>query len=136
MSQLTQYAKDELTRAGLFGKDSDYGGMLGTAALEIIEVFAKQGHSGLSASMVTQLVEKLMRFQPLTPLTYAPDEWNDVSAESGTPMWQNRRKSTTFSTDGGKTHYDLDDPSADTRVTTAASTDDKPSEASQNASEA
>lgn len=112
MSNLTDYAKDELTRAGLFDKDSDYEGMLGNAALEIIEVFAKQGHSGMSASIVTSLVEKLMRFEPLTPLTYGPEEWNDVSEMSGTPMWQNKRKSTTFSVDGGKTHYDLDDKEA------------------------
>jgi hypothetical protein len=112
MSNLVTYAKEELTRAGLFDEDSDYNGMLGNAALEIIEVFAKQGHSGYSASVVTSLVEKLMRYEPLTPLTYAPDEWNDVSEESNTPMWQNRRKPTTFSLDGGKTHYDLDDPKA------------------------
>ena len=109
MSNLTEYAKDELTRAGLFDKDSDYDGALGVAALEIIEVFAKQGHSGFSAGMVTSIVEKLMRFEPLTPLTYEPDEWLDISEQSGTPMWHNKRKFTTFSIDGGKTHYDLDD---------------------------
>lgn len=109
MSNLVDYAKEELTRAGLFDKDSAYDGMLGTAALEIIEAFAKQGHSGSSAGMVTQIVEKLMRYEPLTLLTYGPEEWTDVSNESGTPMWQNKRKSTTFSVDGGKTHYDLDD---------------------------
>lgn len=109
MGQLVDYAKEELTRAGLLDKDSDYDGMLGEAALEIIDVFSKQGHSGYSASAVTQIVEKLMRYEPLTPLTYEPDEWNDVSEMSGSPMWQNKRKSTTFSVDGGKTHYDLDD---------------------------
>lgn len=112
MSNLVAYAETELERAGLFDKDSDYNGMLGDAALELVKVFAKQGHSGMSASIVTSLVEKLMRYEPLTPLTYEPDEWNDVSEASGTPMWQNKRKSTTFSVDGGKTHYDLDDPKA------------------------
>jgi hypothetical protein len=28
-------------------------------------------------------------------------------------MWQNRRRSTTFSRDGGRTWYDIDDPSLD-----------------------
>lgn len=115
MDTLVHYARDELTRAGLFDKDSDYNGMLGEAALEIIEMFDNQGHSGMSASLVTQIVEKLMRFQPLTPLTYEPDEWNDVSDITGRPMWQNKRKSTTFSVDGGKTHYDLDDSSEPTQ---------------------
>ena len=59
----------------------------------------------VSAEIVTQLVEKLVRYQPLTPLTYEPDEWNEV----GDGMWQNKRKSSTFSDDGGKTHYDLND---------------------------
>jgi hypothetical protein len=68
-----------------------------------------RGKAVFSAGLVTGIVERLMRFEPLTPLTYEPDEWNDVSDISGTPMWQNKRKSTTFSIDGGKTHYDLDD---------------------------
>lgn len=99
---LTEYAKDELERAGLFDKDSDYDGMLGEAALEIVEVFARQGHSGMSAAMVTAIVEKLMRYQPLTPLTTDPKEWMDVAPG----MWQSRRSPTVFSEDGGKTAYD------------------------------
>jgi len=109
MSNLVDYAESELKLAGLFDKDSDYNGALGDAALEIVKVFSKQGHSGASAAIVTSIVEKLLRYEPLTPLTYAPDEWIDVSKESGTPMWQNKRKSTTFSTDGGETHYDVND---------------------------
>lgn len=102
---LVDYARSELERAGLFDTDSDYDGMLGQAALAIVELFASQGHSGRSAVIVIELVNRLMRFEPLTPLTYEPDEWNEV----GTGLWQNRRKSTVFSTDGGATHYDLDD---------------------------
>lgn len=126
MSNLVDYAKEELTRAGLFDKDSDYNGMLGEATLEIIKVFSKQGHSGMSASLVTQIVEKLMRYQPLTPLTYKPDEWTNVSEASSSPLWQNKRKGTTFSTDGGKTHYDLDSPDEDTRVTDLPNENPKP----------
>ena len=110
MSELVKHAKRELELAGLFDKDSDYNGMLGNAALEIIEVFARQGHSGYSASVTTSIVEKLMRYEPLTALTYNPDEWNDVSEMSGEPMWQNKRKVSVFSEDGGKTHYDIDEP--------------------------
>ena len=110
MSELVKHAKRELELAGLFDKDSDYNGMLGNAALEIIEVFARQGHSGYSASVTTSIVEKLMRYEPLTALTYNPDEWNDVSEMSNKPMWQNKRKSSVFSEDGGKTHYDIDEP--------------------------
>ena len=110
MSEQVDYAKDELTRAGLFDEGSDYNGELGNAALEIVKVFSRQGHSGASAAIVTGLVEKLLRYEPLTPLTYEPDEWIDVSEASGEPMWQNRRKYSVFSKDGGKTHYDIDTP--------------------------
>jgi len=109
MSYLVEYAESELKLAGLFDKDSDYNGALGDAALEIVKVFSKQGHSGGSAAIVISLIDKLLNYEPLTPLTYEPDEWNDVSEMSGSPMWQNKRKSTTFSVDGGKTHYDLDE---------------------------
>ena len=108
---LTDYATKELTLAGLFDKDSDYDGMLGTAALDIIKVFASQGHSGMSTSIVTDIVGRLMRFEPLTPLTYKPDEWFDHGEMSGSPLWQNKRDSKVFSVDGGKTHYRLGDPS-------------------------
>lgn len=109
MSNLVKYAEEELKRAGWFDEDSDYDGEIGNAALEIVKIFSKQGHSGTSAEIVTSLVERLLRYEPLTPLTYEPDEWMDVSKESGHPMWQNKRKFSTFSEDGGKTHYDIND---------------------------
>lgn len=106
---LVAYAERELALAGLLAEDSDYSGMLGHAALDIIKVFAEQGHSGLSAELTTEIVAKLMRFEPLTPLTYGPEEWMNQSEASGVPMWQNTRKFSVFSNDGGLTHYDLDD---------------------------
>jgi hypothetical protein len=108
-SNLIAYAKSELQRAGMFDNDSDYGGMLGDAALDIVKVFSRQGHSGYSAAMTTAIVEKLMRFEPLTPLTYAEDEWNDVGDLSSTTLWQNKRKSTVFSEDHGLTYYDINE---------------------------
>jgi len=105
MSSLVDYAREELNIAGLLDQDSDYDGMLGTAALEIVEVFAQQGHSGMSAMMVTGIVEKLMRYEPLTPLTYAPDEW--IKHEND--LWQNKRNPAVFSNDGGQTHYSVND---------------------------
>ncbi len=62
---LINHAKEELTRVGLFDKDSDYDGMLGNAVLELITVFAKQGHSGMSAEMTRELFYKLSGFEKL-----------------------------------------------------------------------
>jgi len=102
---LHEYAEKELKLAGLMDEDSDYGGMLGKGALEIVDVFAKQGHSGMSASIMVQILGLLLQYQPLTPLTYHSDEWNQV----GAMMWQNNRDSRIFSEDFGRTHYNVEE---------------------------
>ncbi len=114
MSNLVEHARRELELAGLFDKDSDYGGMLGPSVMKVVEVFAAEGHSGFSAGMALELLEKLLRFQPLAPIGTAPNEWFDHGPGTGPygeRIWQNERRSTTFSRDGGKTWYDIDDPS-------------------------
>lgn len=55
--------------------------------LQLLAVFAAQGHSGFSASYATSMLEKLMRFEPLGPLTGADEEWFD----HGDGMFQNMR---------------------------------------------
>lgn len=109
MTDLAEYAKKELELAGLMDPTSDYHGMLGIATLDIIKLFASQGHSGMSASIVTDLATKLMRYEPLTPLTYGPEEWIDQSEASGRLCWQNNRDFKVFSYDGGITHSRLSD---------------------------
>jgi hypothetical protein len=93
---LVNHAETELKAAGLFDKDSDYDGMLGDTVLELIKVFAKQGHSGYSASLCTELFYKLSKYQPLLPLTGEDSEWFDISDMSGEPMFQNIRNSAVF----------------------------------------
>lgn len=65
MSNLVDHAEKELKRVGLFDKDSDYDGMLGEDVLELITVFAGQGHSGMSAQMTRELFHKLSNFENL-----------------------------------------------------------------------
>lgn len=65
MSNLINHANAELKKAGLFDKDSDYDGELGKGVLELITVFAGQGHSGMSAEMAVQLFERLARFKEI-----------------------------------------------------------------------
>lgn len=98
-SNLVEHAKREMEIAKLGG--TLYDGMLPEAVLEIIKVFSKQGHSGMSASIVTSVVEKLMRFEPLSPLTGENEEWNEV----GEGMYQNRRCSHVFK--NGEGAYDI-----------------------------
>lgn len=85
---LTEFAQSELARI----EDDGYGGMVKEAVQELVTTFAKQGHSGYSAEMTTQAIERLFRFKPLTSLTGEDDEWTEVS--SGT--FQNKRNPSVF----------------------------------------
>jgi hypothetical protein len=113
---LVDFAKTELDKAGLFSKDSDYEGMLGNAVMDLMKVFASQGHSGFSAQLTRQLFNLVSDYKPLSPLTDNPDEWMEVGDQMPprTPsgegsVWQSRRNPEAFSEDGGKTYYLLSD---------------------------
>lgn len=105
---LIDHAKLELQMAGLFDDDSDYNGGIGEAVMELIEVFAKQGHSGHSAPYVVSIFEKLANFKPLLGITGKDEEWGDVSSHSDTrnSWYQNKRCSAIFK-DGkdGRAYY-------------------------------
>ncbi|RWL14861.1 MAG: hypothetical protein EOR57_31440 [Mesorhizobium sp.] len=98
---LQDFARDELTRAGLFDEDSDYGGMLGESVMKMIDVFADEGHSGFSAGMAISIFKKVASYEPLTPLTGEDDEWVDHGGGS----FQNKRCSHVFKDNGNA--YDI-----------------------------
>ena len=103
----TSHAKFELELAGFFDEDSDYGGAIGEAVMELMEVFEKQGHSGGSAPIVASLFHKLANYKPLGPITGKDEEWGDVNdLGDGKPWYQNKRCSALFK-DGkdGKPYY-------------------------------
>ena len=106
MGNLTEHAIRELDAVGLGDADADYDGALKPAVLEIIEVFARQGHSGMSAAAVTGIVEKLMRFEPLSPLAGINDEWTQLDYAPDITA-QNRRCSRVFKRGDG-TAYDIE----------------------------
>ena len=105
MSDFLNFARSELERAGLFDEDSAYGGMMGPAVMNMIEQFADEGHSGASASIAISIFEKLARFQPITPLTGADDEWAEPYEEGGAR--QNKRCPHVFKGADGRA-YDMD----------------------------
>ena len=114
---LIEHAENELKLAGYnirnikdIVSDKDYADKIGNAALELIKVFAKQGHSGFSAQATLKIFNRLANFKPLTDgLSNNPDEWQDISQESGHPCWQSKRNCSCFSHDM-KLYYDIDDP--------------------------
>ena len=71
------------------------------------KLFANEGHSGFSAAYASGILEKLLRYEPITPLTGADDEWNDVSHMGPNPLWQNRRCSRVFKEADGRA-YDVE----------------------------
>lgn len=110
-SNLVEHAKKELQLAGLFDKDSDYGGMIGESVMELIKVLSKHGHSGLSHSITMQVFNKVADFKVLTSITNNPDEWMEITngGKNSPPLWQSNRQCSCFSNDGGKTYYDIDE---------------------------
>ena len=112
---LTGHARRELELAGMFDKEVDGSEAAGSwnrlcaeAVIELMEVFAGQGHSGFSASMTQELFSRLSKFEALTELTDNSDEWNDISEmQNGELGWQSNRNPSCFSEDGGKTYWDI-----------------------------
>lgn len=85
--------------------ESELGPNMDIEVRELLHVFASQGHSGASAAITAQLLGKLLRFEPIGPLTGEPDEWHEV----GPGVFQNRRCGRVFkdATQFGGQAYDL-----------------------------
>lgn len=94
---LTSFAITELEH--LLSSESEMDRMIGKCALEMVATFANQDHSGFSAAMCADIVNKLIRFQPLRPLTGEESEW--VEVVDGT-LWQNKRCSHVFKEKDGR----------------------------------
>jgi hypothetical protein len=105
---LVDHAKVELEIAGLLNEEGDfYGGMTGKAVLELMEVFAKQGHSGMSAPIVADLFQKLANYKPLGPITGQDEEWGLLAPlDYGDDLkYQNKRESGLFKDADGRVTY-------------------------------
>jgi len=81
VSNVVLHAKRELLAAGYAPDDKEEGPnkWIQENILELLDVFSKQGHSGFSASYCIHAFATLAKFEPLTPLTDADDEWNEVA---------------------------------------------------------
>lgn len=87
---LLDFAKNELDAIGLTD-DGDMNGMMRKHLLRMVSEFAEEGHSGFSASYAVGLLTKLLKYEPLCPLTGDDSEWTDVAEQNGGPLWQNKR---------------------------------------------
>lgn len=106
MSNLVEFAKLELDAIGMKEGNDEYGDAMRKDILDIVQVFADQGHSGFSANWVCNALEKLLRYEPLAPLTGEDDEWTDISQYSVGKIFQNKRCSHVFKEEDGHA-YDI-----------------------------
>ncbi|WP_338208310.1 hypothetical protein [Lactiplantibacillus paraxiangfangensis] len=96
---LEDYAKQELE---LLGSDDDpMQAEMNKDIMQVIKLFSLQGHSGFSAGYAISVIDRLLRWRPLTPLTGKDDEWNEV----GEGTFQNNRCPSVFKDKTGS--YDI-----------------------------
>ena len=100
MSNLVDYAKEELNRIGMIDSGEPYNDAATKAILDLIELFDSQWHSGFSAAYTVNTFKRLAMYKPLTPLTGEDSEWNEI--EPG--HYQNKRYSAVFKEKDGKAY--------------------------------
>lgn len=104
---LVKWAEAELA---LLAKDGDEDGMqagINRDILDVVKVFAEQGHSGFSAGYAISIIKRLLNWKTITPLTGEDDEWGEVLDSDNTQ--QNCRCSSVFRTNfDNSTAYDID----------------------------
>lgn len=84
MSNLIQHAERELQflRTGDEMNES-----MADDLIDVVKLFAGQGHSGMSAGYALSILPKLLAFEPVGPLTGEDSEWVEV----GDGVFQNVR---------------------------------------------
>lgn len=96
MSNLHKHAIAEFRAAGWVDDAGVYVDEMQEAlckhVLELLRVFADEGHSGSTAPYTVNMFKKLAMFEPLVPLTGEDSEWNEV----GNGVFQNKRCSRVF----------------------------------------
>jgi alpha-L-arabinofuranosidase len=109
---LVKHAKYELELAGFFGSEIESDKETAEYVFELIKVFSKQIHSTTTAKVVRLLFDKLSNHEHLTEITDNPDEWDEFvdSRQADKKLkWQSNRNPCIFSTNRGKTFYDIED---------------------------
>lgn len=96
MSNLHKHALAEFRAAGWTDADGKFEDEMQEAickhVLELLKVFADEGHSGSTAPYTVNMFKKLAMFEPLVPLTGEDWEWS----ECGNGVFQNKRCSRVF----------------------------------------
>ncbi len=110
MSNLVDYARKELTRAGYFGGEP-MDELMANHVIDLITVFSEGGHSGFTASVARGLFHSLSNCEPILPLNGDESEWSHISKDmylGDHELYQNNRCSHVFKEvkNGVETIYD------------------------------
>lgn len=101
---LHEYAEREMALA--WPESDDMQDAIKKDVLQIIDIFSEQGHSGMSGAYVLNVLGRLLRFKPLSPLTGSDEEWGEPGHDFSQ---QNKRCSSVFRKNfDNSTAYDSD----------------------------
>lgn len=106
MSEMINFAKRELALLRSSDEADEMQDMMDNHILDIVQRFSDEGHSGFSAGHAVSILEKVLRFEPVTPLTGADDEWTKLDYGENMAA-QNKRCSHVFKRADG-TAYDCE----------------------------
>lgn len=105
-NELVEYARRELNlileEAKTDGDEEDIRmqKIFNDGILKVVNAFADCGHSGFSASLAINYLDRLLRFRPLIPLTLEDDEWDDIGIQHNrngqVKVYQNNRATNVF----------------------------------------
>ena len=108
MNNFEKHAREEFRAIGWMDENGNFKdemqGMICENVLELLNVFAEQGHSGSTASYALRMFERLVEFKCIAPLTGEDWEWSDT----GHDVYQNRRCSSVFKNKQTGKCYDID----------------------------
>lgn len=101
-SNIVSFARNELAIA--FPVDDGMQSAMNSDVLDIVCLFSTQGHSGMSAGYARGLADKLLGYEPISPLTGEESEWMPLGYSDDMTA-QNRRCGHVFRRKDG-TAYD------------------------------
>lgn len=108
---LIKFSEDELNRLLLDCKSSDELNTqtaINKSILDIVKVFSDQHFTGTTASYCLEILNRLLNYKPLTPLTGDGSEWEDISQYGASDTcYQNKRYPAVFKDRDGKA-YDVE----------------------------
>ena len=103
---MISFAKEELRRLRSSDEPDEMQDMIDKHVLAMVQLFSDEGHSGSSASYSVAILEKVLRFEPVTPLTGDDEEWTILEYDDDMRA-QNKRCSHVFRRADG-TAYDIE----------------------------